>query len=61
MPVIDYYAVCLPCEVRGPTVWRCIDPDRLRWFLVEHIAHDVKVVAEYDAEAEWPEWVPEPE
>lgn len=59
--MIDYYPVCNTHRLRGPAVWRCIDPDELRWFLVEHHASrggdgpgdcDVRIVSENDQRVE---------
>lgn len=51
---IDFYAVCHTHGLRGPGVWRCIDPNGLRWFLTEHASCDVRVHDENDATFDWP-------
>jgi hypothetical protein len=51
---IDWFAVCVTHRERGPGVWRCVNADELRWWLVEHGSCDKRIVDEYDPRSEWP-------
>jgi hypothetical protein len=54
---IDYFAVCETHKVSGPAVWRCPDPEHLRWFLTHHSTCDVRVYSEdCDPVFDYPRW-----